>query len=338
MADRKYGMANLNGRKQVVILGGGCGGVVAASHLGRKLGDQHDVILIDKKPEHLFLPSMLFVMVGQRQGSELTRSLKRLERRNVKFVQAEVEGIDPARQEVRLPDRAVNYDHLIVSLGMQTRPDLVPGFAEGSNHPWELDNARTLSQRLAAFNGGRIVVGVPLGPYRCPPAPYEVQWLLDEYFTKRGIRDRVQIEFFTRDPEPSGEARTPAVWMDAESRRRGIKQHYEFVVKSIDPEQKVVTGLYGYTIPYDLLIMVPPHRPSQVLFDCGLAETENGIRVDYETLRTKWDNVYAIGDCADVPASKSGGVAHQEADVLANNLSAAITGKGRPVDLWLHTI
>ena len=84
--------------------------------------------------------------------------------------------------------------------------------------------------------------------------------------------------------------------------------------------------------------MVPPHRPAQALFDCGLADTENGIRVDYETLRTKWDNVYAIGDCADMPASKSGGVAHQEADVVAHNLAAEITGKGRPVDLWLHTI
>jgi sulfide:quinone oxidoreductase len=221
---------------------------------------------------------------------------------------------------------------------MQIRPDLVPGFAKASIHPWELDGAVRLRDALASFNGGRIVVGVPLGPYRCPPAPYETQWMLDSYFKKRGIRDRVQIEYFTRDPEPVGEHRNPGVWMDDESRRRNIKQHYEFVVRSIDPESKVVSGLYGYKISYDLLVMVPPHRPAQVLFDCGLAETENGIRVDYETLRTKWDNVYAIGDCADMPASKAGGVAHQEADVLAHNLAVEITGKGRPVDLWLHTI
>ena len=84
--------------------------------------------------------------------------------------------------------------------------------------------------------------------------------------------------------------------------------------------------------------MVPPHRPAQALFDCGLAETENGIRVDYETMGTKWDNVYAIGDCADMPASKACGVAHQEADVVAHNLAVEITGKGKPVDLRLHTI
>jgi sulfide:quinone oxidoreductase len=331
-------MSKLNGRKRIVILGGGSGGVVAATHLGRKLGDRHDVILIDKRPEHLFMPAFLLVMVGQRQSGDVTRSLKLLERRNVTFIQSEVLGIDPYRREVNLQNQAVNYDYLIVCLGLQTRPDLVPGFAEASVHPWELEGAVKLREKLAAFSGGRVVVGVPLGPYRCPPAPYETQWMLDDYFRRKGIRERVQIDFFTRDPEPAGERRTPVVWMDAESRRRNIKQYYEFVVRSVDPEAKTVSGLYGYKIPYDLLVMVPPHRPAQVLLDCGLAETENGVRVDYETLKTKWDNVYAIGDCADLPASKAGGVAHQEADVVANNVAVEITGKGRPVDLWLHTI
>jgi sulfide:quinone oxidoreductase len=284
------------------------------------------------------MPAYLFVMVGERRPHEITRSLKQLERSNVKFIQSEVLGIDPNGQQVELQNQRIDYDYLIVSLGMQIRPDLIPGFAETSIHPWELDGAVRLHEALESFNGGRVVVGVPLGPYRCPPAPYEAQWMLDSYFKRRNIRDRVQIEYFTRDPEPVGEHRTPLVWMDDESRRRNITQHYEFVVRSIDPESKIVFGLYGYKIAYDLLVMVPPHRPAQALFDCGLAETENGIRVDYETMQTKWDNVYAIGDCADMPASKSGGVAHQEADIVAHNIAVEITGKGRPLDVWLHTI
>ncbi len=331
-------MPRLNGRKQIVVLGGGSGGVVAATKLGRKLGDKHNVILVDKRLDHIFMPAFLFVMVGERQPHDITRGLKHLEKRSVKFIQSEVLGIDPDHQVVELQNQKINYDYLIVSLGMQVRPDLIPGFAEASIHPWELDGAVRLRDALARFNEGRVVVGVPLGPYRCPPAPYETQWMLDSYFRKRGIRDRVQIDYFTRDPEPVGEHRDPVVWMDDESRQRGIKQHYEFIVRSIDPDAKVVSGLYSYKIPYDLLVMVPPHRPAQTLFDCGLAETETGIRVDYETLQTKWDNVYAIGDCADMPASKSGGVAHQEADIVAHNLAVKITGRGEPIDVWLHTI
>jgi sulfide:quinone oxidoreductase len=331
-------MQLLSKRKKIVILGGGCGGVVAATNLGRKLGADHDVILVDRRPNHIFMPSFLFVMIGERQPHDISRSLRRLEKRNVKVVQSEITGIDPSRQEVALQNEKINYDYLIVSLGMQTRPDLVPGFAAGSQHPWEMESALRLRESLTAFQGGKVVVGVPLGPYRCPPAPYEAQWMLDGYFRQRGIRDRVQIEYFTREPEPTGEAHDPVVWMDAESKRRNIKQNYEFVVRAIDPERKIVQGLYNYNISYDLLVMVPPHRPAQALIDSRLADTEAGIRVDYDTLQTKWDNVYAIGDCADMPASKAGGVAHQEADVLAHNLTVEITGKGRPVDLWLHTI
>ena len=325
-------------RKKIVILGGGCGGVVAATHLGRKLGGDHDIILVDRRAEHIFMPAFLFLMLGQRQPREISRSLKNLEKRSVKVIQSEILGIDPARQEVSLNEEKINYDYLIVSLGLQTRPDLIPGFAESSLHPWEMETALRLREALANFRGGRVVVGVPLGPYRCPPAPYEAQWMLDGYFRDRGIRDHVQIEYFTRDAEPTGEAHDPVVWMDAESKRRDIKQNYEFVVRSIDPDRRMVHGLYNYNISYDLLVMVPPHRPAQVLLDCGLADTETGIRVDYDTLKTKWENVYAIGDCADMPASKAGGVAHQEADVLAHNLAVEITGTGRPVDLWLHTI
>ncbi len=325
-------------RKKIVVLGGGCGGVVAATQLGRKLGADHEVILIDRRPDHIFMPAFLFIMLGERQPREISRSLKLLEKRTVKVIQSEVHGIDASGQEVTLDREKITYDYLIVSLGLQTRPELVPGFTEASQHPWEMESALRLRDSLASFRGGRVVVGVPLGPYRCPPAPYEAQWMLDGYFRQKGIRERVQIEYFTREAEPTGEAHDPVVWMDAESKRRGIKQNYEFVVGSIDPEKKVVQGLYNYKIPYDLLVMVPPHRPAQVLLDSGLADTENGIRVDYDTLQTKWDNVYAIGDCADMPASKAGGVAHQEADVLAHNLAVEITGKGRPVDLWLHTL
>jgi sulfide:quinone oxidoreductase len=331
-------MAFTGGRKRIVILGGGCGGVVAASHLGRKLGAYHDVILIDRRSDHIFMPAFLFIMLGERQPQDISRSLSHLQKRDVKVLRSEILGIDLWRQEVALENEKIDYDYLIVALGLQTRPDLLPGCAEASIHPWEMESAVRLRETLANFHGGRIVVGVPLGPYRCPPAPYEVQWMLDGYFRQRGVRDRVEIEYFTRDPEPAGEAHDPVVWMDAESKRRNIKQHYEFVVRSIDPEKKEVKGLYNYRLNYDLLVMVPPHRPAQVLLDSGLADTENGIRVDYDTLRTKWDNVYAIGDCADMPASKAGGVAHQEADVLAHNLAVEITGKGRPVDLWLHTI
>jgi hypothetical protein len=82
--------------------------------------------------------------------------------------------------------------------------------------------------------------------------------MLDNYFRDKGIREQVELEYFTREAEPTGEAHDPVVWMDAESKRRGIKQNYEFVARSIDTEKKVVRGLYNYQIDYDLLVMCRP--------------------------------------------------------------------------------
>ena len=325
-------------RQSIVVLGGGSGGVVAATRLGRSLGAEHEVTLVDRRSEHVYMPAFMFLMVGQRRPSDIQRKLKRLERRNVNVVQAEITGIDVKAGQVILDTGPLPYDHLIISLGLRTAPELVPGSVEGAHHPWELDAAVRSREALERFEGGRIVVGIPPGPYRCPPAPFETQWMLDDYFTRRGIRDRVQIDYFTPNPEPVGEAHDPAVWMDAQSKARGIEQHYGFTVESVDPEAKLVRALYGYTLPYDLLFLVPRHEPAQVLLDSGLVDSRAGIGVDYDTLATRWDNVYAIGDCADVPASKAGVVAHQEAEVVAHNLAVAITGRGRPETLRLHTI
>src|SRR5918994_798720 len=151
-------MPGLNGRKRIVILGGGCGGVVAATHLGRKLGANHGVTLVDRRTNHVFMPAFLFLMLGQRQPQDISRSLGRLRKRNVNVVQSEILGINPWRQEVVLQNKKITYDYLIVSLGLQTRPDLVPGFSEASLHPWEMETALRLRDALAAFRGGRIFI------------------------------------------------------------------------------------------------------------------------------------------------------------------------------------
>jgi sulfide:quinone oxidoreductase len=201
-----------------------------------------------------------------------------------------------------------------------------------------MDAALALRQELAAFRGGRVLIGTPPGPYRCPPAPYELQYLLHDYFVRRGIRDRVEMAFFTRDPAPRGPSHEPAVWMDQQARARDIAQHYSFGLEAVDPASKVVRGRFGEELPYDLLVAVPPHQPAEVLISSRVADSVAGIRVDYDTLETRWDNVYAIGDCADMPASKAGVVAHQEADVVATNIAVKITGRGQPAKLRLHTL
>ncbi len=328
----------LGGRQRIVVLGGGAGGLVAATQLGKTLGRDHEVILVDRRPDHVYMPAFLFLMVGQRRPQDITRKLAHLERRNVRVIQDEIQRIEPDQQTVRLGRETLRYDHLVISLGLEPTPEQIPGFIEGADHAWEMDAALRLQQKLAAFAGGRVLIGVPPGPYRCPPAPYEAQYVLHDYFTQRGIRDRVEMAFFTRDPAPRGGEHEPAVWMDRQARALDITQHYAFGLEAIDPDRKVVRGRYGLELPYDLLFVIPPHQPAHVLIESCIADSVTGVRVDYDTLETRWDNVYAIGDCADMPASKAGVVAHQEAEVVAHNIAVKVTGRGQPTSLRLHTL
>src|SRR5262245_5241505 len=103
-------MSSLNGRKRIVILGGGCGGVVAATQLGRKLGADHDVILIDRRADHIFMPAFLFIMLGERQPWDISRSLSHLQKGNERVIKWEIRGMNQIRREVTWEKKQVSYD------------------------------------------------------------------------------------------------------------------------------------------------------------------------------------------------------------------------------------
>ena len=108
-------------------------------------------------------------------------------------------------------------------------------------------------------------------PYKCPPAPLEVSVPVETELRERGLRAKSELHFcspigraFTI--ESVSEMATPIL------EQKGIELHTFFNVESIDPERKVVQSLEGEELPYDLLVLVPPHRGAQVVIDFGLAQ------------------------------------------------------------------
>jgi sulfide:quinone oxidoreductase len=111
--------------------------------------------------------------------------------------------------------------------------------------------------------------------------------------------------------------------------QKGIELHTFFNVESIDPARKTVVSLEGEELPYDLLILVPPHRGQQFLIDSKLAPAPGGwLPTDRNTLRVgDRPNVFALGDATDLPLSKAGSTAHFEAPVVTERIVAAIEGR-----------
>jgi sulfide:quinone oxidoreductase len=329
--------------KTVLILGGGVGGLVAASRLRRLLPPADRIMMVDREPQHLFQPSLLWLAVGDRRPERIQRPLARLRRQGIDVVQAEVESIDPAARSVRAGGQDITGDALIVALGADLAPEMVPGLAAAGHNLYSLAGATALRDALRTFRGGRIVVLTAVPAYKCPAAPYEAAMLIEYDRRRRGLRGDVQIDLFAAEPGPMGVA-GPAVSAAVRGmvEAKGITYHPGHQVTTADPAARGLTFANGATAPYDLLVYVPPHRPPRVVGEAGLLGDAGWVEVDRRTLATRHPGVFALGDVTTIPLAmgkplpKAGVFAHRQAEVVAQNLAASWMGRGerRRFDAW----
>jgi len=319
---------------RILILGGGVGGTLTANLISRRLraridvGDV-DVTLVDALGAHVYQPGFMYIAMGGEREERLTRPERSLLDAPVNLVVDSAVKIDEAARSVVLASGAVlPYDYLVLATGCRIVPEAIEHFAEEAYHFYSPTEARRLRAALDAFTGGKIVIGIAAMPYKCPPAPLEVAFLIESELRERGLREASEVHFcspigraFTI--ESVSEMATPIL------AEKGIELHTFFNVEAIDPERKVVTSLEGEELAYDLLVLVPPHRGQQVVIDSGLAPAPGGwLPTDRHTLRVGGrPNVFALGDATDLPLSKAGSTAHFEAPVVVEGIVAAIEGR-----------
>lgn len=321
--------------KTVVILGGGVGGVVTARTLRKKLPDQHRVIIVDRERDHLFAPSLLWLMIGQRTANKIRRPLSRLEKRGIEVVHGEIERIDPANRRVHLADRHLDADYLVVSLGAELAPETIPGLADAGHNFYTLPGAENLRDALSSFVGGRIVVLTATPAYKCPAAPYEAAMLIHDYCHKRGIGDQTLIDLYAAEPGPMG-VTGPEVSQGVRNmvESAGIAFHPEHQVIQVDTQTRRITFDNGASAEFDLLAYVPPHRAPKVVRDSGLVDDSGWIPVHPGTMDTRYPDLYAIGDVSGIllkmgkPLPMAGVFAERQAEAVAHNIATEITGTG----------
>lgn len=283
--------------KTILILGGGVGGVVTARALRRRLPRAHRIVLVDREREHLFAPSLLWLMVGQRTAESISRPLVRLERHGIEVRLGEIERIDPERRVVTVGDETLSADFLVIALGAELDTQSIPGLAEAGHNFYTLRGAQALSEALRGFRAGRLVVMTAAPAYKCPAAPYEAAMLLEAFCRKRGIRNAVQIDMYAAEPVPMGVA-GPEVSGAVKQllASKGIPYHPEHQVTRVDAKTKRLIFANGTQADFDLLAYVPPHVPPEVVRESGLVGDSGWVSVDRYTLATRFPGVYAIGD------------------------------------------
>ncbi|HYY82099.1 MAG TPA: FAD/NAD(P)-binding oxidoreductase [Actinomycetes bacterium] len=311
----------------VVVLGGGVGGTLAANLLSRQLGRDVHVTVVDPTGMHLYQPGFLYAALGKANGRWLARDERTLLRPQVDLAVEVATLVDPGRGLVRLAHGgSLPFDHLVVATGARLVPEEVPGLAQGAHEFYSLEGALRLREALRGFRGGRVLVGVAGIPYKCPPAPVEFTLMLDGYLRRRGVRARSQVTLLS----PLNRAFT----IESASRlvqplmeRRGIGLETFFNVESVDPSAGTVSSLEGDKAEYDLLVLVPPHRGQRVVEASGLGDAGGWAPTDRETLAHRdHERIFAIGDATDLPISKSGSTAHFEAPVVASRIASLVRG------------
>lgn len=318
----------------VVVLGGGTGGIVAASRLRRELGAGDRVVLVERDPIYRFAPSFLWVLTGDRRPEQITADLRRLRRRGIEVVEAEAWAIDVEEARIETSSGPIGYDRLVIALGAELAPELLPGFGEAAHNVYSLEGAIAGAGALERFPGGRVVVVVSRLPYKCPAAPYETALLTDAVLRKRGVRDLTTIDVYTPEPSPmptAGPAVGEALRGILES--RGIGFHPEATVERIEPEADELVLADGARVPYDLLLGIPPHRAPSPVRESALAGDTGFVPVDRATLATRAEGVFAIGDVTSIPIAggrflpKAGVFAHGQAEHVARRIAAELRGR-----------
>ncbi len=190
--------------KKVVILGGGAGGLVVANQLRKQLARDNEIVLVDKEKNHLFYPSLLWLMVGWRKIEQIQKPLSLLQRKGIKFINASAQKIDFEKRVVSTSEKDIPFDYLVIALGAATFPEKILGFLEGAYNLYDLSGAEKIRNALENFDKGRVVILITSMPFKCPAAPYEAALLLSAYFITKQMG--VEIEVITPETLPMGVA------------------------------------------------------------------------------------------------------------------------------------
>ncbi|HTR72920.1 MAG TPA: FAD/NAD(P)-binding oxidoreductase [Solirubrobacteraceae bacterium] len=319
---------------EIVILGAGTGGTLVANRLRRKLGDQARITVIDRDDEHVYQPGLLFVPFGMAEPADIVRSRRAQLHGGIGFELAEVDRVETATDTVHLSDgRTIGYDVLVIATGAVLARDETEGLDDQewgrSIHTfYDLDGATELRDALAGFESGRLVVNVIDMPIKCPVAPLEFCFMADWKLRERGVRDEVEIVFVT----PFDGAFTKPVASERLGgllAERGVEIETEFATGRVEGDRRRLVSWDERELPYDLLVTIPAHSgASYVGRSPRLGDELNFVPADRNTLRSKAaENVFVIGDAADVPTSKAGSVTHFEGETVAENVERTLAGK-----------
>ncbi len=315
----------------VLILGGGFGGLSAANELRNSLpSSEVKITVIDKKDWFMIGFAKLWIINGTRTFENSIGSLKKLEKKEIDFVQDEVISINLEDHSVETESQKFSFDFLIISMGAVLTPQKIPGLEENGFNLYDHNHLSEIHDKLQNIESGKIAISIMGMPYKCPPAPFEASLLIDSMLRKRGVRNSVQIDFYSPAPitlPAAGPEVSKQILKLVNSEK--INFHNSSKIKSVEPNKLIFENSEA---DFDLLLAVPPHIAPKVIYDSKLAKDSGFIPIDRDC-KTPFENVFAVGDVTSLTVTenmavpKAGVFAEGEGITVAKNIISKIQSK-----------
>jgi len=319
--------------KNLLVLGAGTAGTMVVNRLRPRLdADEWKITVVDQSHTHYYQPGFLFIPFGIYGPNDVDRPRRDFIAPGIDTVFGEIDLIEPEANRVKMADGEVlDYDYLVIATGTHARPDQTPGF-EGDAYGdtvhefYTLEGAVALADKLRTWEGGRLVVNIMEYPFKCPVAPLEFTFLADWWLQEHGLRDKVELIYAT----PMDAVFTKPIaakHLGQLLEDKNVVVETDFYVESIDTDKNALVSYDERELPYDLLVSVPVNMGAEVIARSGLGDELNHVQVDKSTFLSRdHENIFAIGDAADLPTSKAGSVAHAAAEVFTENFLRYVEG------------
>ena len=341
-------MSSLRAAKNahVVIVGAGWGGLSAAKTL-RNLNKSIKITIIEKEKNFKSCPISNWVIGQIKDMKDITFSYDLFIKNNdINFITGSVSNIDTTKQSITLKDTKIKYDKLIVSPGVKLEYEKIIGLTDalGSNSvytAWKAgEETRLLSNQVKNIeDNNKIIITIPLSPYRCPPGPYERASLIANYIKKNNIKSKVLVLDANQKIVSKGKLFNQA-W--TELYPDIIEYKVDSKITEINLKENIIFTEFD-EYKFDLANIIPPQRAPDLLKHAGLVEDRKRWAsvnaYDFSSKLSK--NVYIIGDSTDrasvgsVP--KSGYIAYSMGKVCGYAVHNALLEKDPPSPSMINT-
>ena len=319
----------------VVILGGGFGGLSSANELRNTLSSsQVKITVIDKKDWFMVGFAKLWIINGTRTFENSIGSLNELSKKEINFIKEEILEINLQNKNIKTKSQNITFDFLIISTGVVLAPQKIPGLVENGFNLYDHDQLLEIRDKLESIESGKIAISIMGMPYKCPPAPFEASLLIDSMLRKRGVRDSIQIDFYSPAPItlPAAGPEVSKKILELVNSEK-ITFHNSCKIKSVESKKLIFENSEA---DFDILLAIPPHIAPKIIYDSGLAKEPGFIPIDRDC-KTPFENIFAIGDVTvltvgeKMAVPKAGIFAEGEGITVAKNIISIIQLKKETV-------